>query len=69
MSKGISKIQLALAVAKGKRIELVLLKGQLKDKRDIDLVTDRIKEIDLEIKTIEGNVPAYNEQVQRGLIS
>ena len=57
MSKGITKIQLALAEKKGRRVELVILKGLLRCERDITTVTDRIKELDLEILDIEGRIP------------
>lgn len=87
MSKGITKIQLAVAVAKAKRLEAVNCKnlilagaGSLADspmKKTITIVvedaakiiSDRVKELDREIDEIQGNVPVYNERVEKGLIS
>lgn len=80
MSKGITKIQLAVSVAKGK---LIVLK-QLREMngavihdcgRRIDHVVhhstldELIKQQEHEIKEIEGNTPSYREMQQNGLIS
>lgn len=66
MSKGISKKQLALAIAKGKRVELVIVKGLLFSGRDVDIIVDRIKALDREILEIDNYVPVAVEG--KGLI-
>ena len=72
MSKGITKIQLALSVAKGKRIALLKLKRELQLNNTTDpqvQIDNDIRLLDREIKEIEGNVPKYVERQHRGLIS
>lgn len=88
MSKGITKIQLALAVAKARRLEainsrnIILIRTEIpadakNPTRDFtvelgeilaDLLMVRVKELDLEIKTIEEQVPVAVERNDRRFI-
>lgn len=81
MSRGITKPQFALAVAKGKLLELKALRVHM-DIADIPhdnsmsgaarvrtVVEKRIKEVQYEIDSIEGNLPTYTENQRKGLIS
>lgn len=64
MSKGISKFQLALAVAKGKRVELEQLQEACRGASQMQFQTTieyRIHKLKLEIKEIEGLIP--NERI------
>ena len=70
MSRGITKPQLALAVAKGRLSEAMLLQERMRVGNSVSLVIkDRIKEIQKEIDEIQGNVPVYLENQRKGLIS
>ena len=70
MSKGITKIQLAVAVQKGKILELKFMlencSGGGSWRRYLIV---RIKQLEDELKEIQGNVPIYVERQEKGLIS
>ena len=72
MSRNITKPQLALAVAKGKRIELEQILDDIRGREVpgiINVVFSRIQELKKEIDEIEGNIPKYIESQHKGLIS